>query len=95
MNPEATLTGVGVPVPLECEHVMPRLYEFVDNELDLGELQAMRDHMDGCESCTYEHDVRAKLKQVVREACFEPAPDELKARVAANIRALKAQLGTQ
>jgi mycothiol system anti-sigma-R factor len=90
MNPD---TMARKAAPYECADVMPRLYEFIDNELELGELEAMRAHMEGCESCTYDYDVRTKLKTVVREACFEPAPDELKAVVAANIAKLRQQLG--
>ncbi|MCL2802491.1 MAG: mycothiol system anti-sigma-R factor [Micrococcales bacterium] len=79
----------------DCEKALPRLYEFIDDELTIDELQAMQDHLDGCDSCAYEHTVRHKLKTVIHEVCFEPAPDELKERVAANIAKLRAQFAGQ
>jgi mycothiol system anti-sigma-R factor len=78
-----------------CEDALPRLFEFVDNELSLGDLKAVQDHLEGCESCAYEHEVRFKLKSVIHEKCFEPAPQELKKRVAANIARLRTELAGQ
>ena len=68
-----------------CEDCLPRLYEFIDNELSIEELQAMQDHLDGCDNCTYEHEVRTRLKDVVHDKCFEPAPPGLRERVVASI----------
>jgi len=90
-TPEASPIGQANPLTYTCEEAMPRLYDYIDNELTLEELQAMQDHIDGCESCTYEHRVRVKLKQIISESCFEPAPEGLRERVAARLAALHAQ----
>jgi mycothiol system anti-sigma-R factor len=71
-----------------CEDALPRLYHYIDKELSLDELQAVSDHLNGCGSCAYEAGVRLKLKQIVREACLEAAPQSLKDRVAARISQL-------
>ena len=79
------------PLAYNCEDALPRLYQFIDNELTLEEVQAMQDHLDGCKSCTYELTVRAKLKQIIAESCFDPAPEGLRQRVADRLSVLKAQ----
>jgi anti-sigma factor (TIGR02949 family) len=74
----------------DCEDALPLLYHFIDDELSRHELEAMRDHLEGCDNCCYEAEVRIKLKGVVREACVEAAPSHLKERVAARISELRA-----
>ncbi|MCL1898504.1 MAG: mycothiol system anti-sigma-R factor [Micrococcales bacterium] len=85
----ATAEGAG-SVAYNCEDALPRLYQFIDNELTLEEVQAMHDHLNGCESCTFELTVRVKLKQIIAESCFDPAPEGLRQRVAERLAALKA-----
>jgi mycothiol system anti-sigma-R factor len=70
---------------------MPRLFAFIDSELDLPEMEALRSHLEGCDSCAYEHSVKTKLKTVIHEACIEAAPEDLKKRVAANVAFLRRQ----
>ncbi|MDR1441429.1 MAG: mycothiol system anti-sigma-R factor [Bifidobacteriaceae bacterium] len=73
-----------------CEEALPRLYRFIDEELDEHELEAMRDHLDGCDNCAYEHEVRTKLKSVIREACLDAAPPSLRAKVVDRLTELRA-----
>ncbi|MDR1188534.1 MAG: mycothiol system anti-sigma-R factor [Bifidobacteriaceae bacterium] len=78
-----------------CEEALPRLYQFIDEELSERELEAMRDHLDGCDNCAYEHEVRSKLKTVVREACLDVAPPSLRDKVVgrlAELRSAQAEL---
>ena len=89
-TPNTSAKTAGQPA-MNCQEALPRLYEFIDNELSLEEVQAIQDHLNGCDSCTYELKVRAKLKQIVSETCFDPAPADLRQRVAARLAAAKAQ----
>ncbi|MDR2566876.1 MAG: mycothiol system anti-sigma-R factor [Bifidobacteriaceae bacterium] len=72
-----------------CEDALPRLYQFIDQELAVHELDAMRDHLDCCDSCAYEREVRTKLKNVIRAACIEVAPPTLRAKVSARLAELR------
>jgi mycothiol system anti-sigma-R factor len=74
----------------DCEEALPRLYRFIDEELSMHELEAMRDHLDGCDNCAYEHEVRTKLKSVIREACLEMAPQSLRDKVTGRLSELRA-----
>ncbi|MDR0365858.1 MAG: mycothiol system anti-sigma-R factor [Bifidobacteriaceae bacterium] len=76
----------------ECEDALPRLYHFIDEELSYHELEAMRDHLDGCDNCSYEAEVRVKLKSVIREACLEAAPTHLRDKVSARIAEMRASM---
>ncbi|MDR2379115.1 MAG: mycothiol system anti-sigma-R factor [Bifidobacteriaceae bacterium] len=73
----------------DCEEALPRLYQFIDEELAAHELEAMRDHLDGCDNCAYEHEVRSKLKNIIREACLEVAPPSLRERVVGRLAELR------
>ncbi|MDR1635106.1 MAG: mycothiol system anti-sigma-R factor [Bifidobacteriaceae bacterium] len=72
-----------------CEDALPRLHQFIDEELSVLELDAMRDHLDGCDNCAHEHEVRTKLKSVVRRACRDVAPLSLRSKVAARLVELR------
>ncbi|MDR0591675.1 MAG: mycothiol system anti-sigma-R factor [Bifidobacteriaceae bacterium] len=74
----------------DCEEALPRLYQFIDAELAIHELEAMRDHLDGCDNCAYEHEVRSKLKRIIREACLEVAPPSLRDKVVGRLAQLRA-----
>ncbi|MDR2373502.1 MAG: mycothiol system anti-sigma-R factor [Bifidobacteriaceae bacterium] len=76
----------------DCEEALPRLYHFIDEELQAHELEAMRDHLDGCDNCAYEHEVRSKLKNVIREACVDTAPPSVRQRVVARLAELRQAL---
>ncbi len=41
----------------DCEHVLERVYEFLDNELDSASGDAIRHHLAQCEPCLDRFDV--------------------------------------
>ncbi|MDR2380858.1 MAG: mycothiol system anti-sigma-R factor [Bifidobacteriaceae bacterium] len=71
-----------------CEEVVARVHRFIDDELHGGELIAMLQHLEGCESCSHEADVHIRLKGLVRRACTEAAPDHLRHRISLHIAEL-------
>jgi mycothiol system anti-sigma-R factor len=90
------VTATNVPtaedgaLDFDCDQALPKLYAFIDNELTPDELRAMQQHLEGCDSCTYEYDVRVKLKGVIHDSCIDAAPVAVKQRIAARIATARA-----
>ena len=78
----------GIPVGgmhPHCEDLAERIERFLDGELDQAEARELDAHLDDCLPCTSERDLRARLRELVREGCAERAPDDLVARVRASL----------
>ena len=69
--------------PLEdCEHVLERVYEFLDNELDDASGDAIRKHLADCEPCLDTFDVEQAVRSLVHRCCGnETAPTRLRAKI--------------
>ncbi|MDR3359890.1 MAG: zf-HC2 domain-containing protein, partial [Bifidobacteriaceae bacterium] len=37
-----------------CEEALAKVHHFIDDELGAGEIAAMLEHLDGCDSCSHE-----------------------------------------
>ena len=62
----------------DCEHVLERVYEFLDNELDAATGDAIRHHLAMCEPCLERFDVEEALKSLVHRRCGgDVAPQHL------------------
>ena len=46
----------------DCEHVLKRVYEFLDNEIDAASGDAIRQHLAMCEPCLDKFDVEEAVK---------------------------------
>ncbi len=65
-----------------CEHVLERVYEFLDHELDDASGDAIRQHLTECEPCLDRFDVEQAVKALVNRCCGnETAPTHLRARI--------------
>ena len=72
----------GGTLPEGCEHVLERVYEFLDHELDEASGDAIRQHLVDCEPCLDRFDVEQAVKALVNRCCGNDlAPDHLRARV--------------
>jgi anti-sigma factor (TIGR02949 family) len=76
-------------VAFECEQAMPRLYHFIDNEMNEQEAEAMHRHFEGCENCLWEAEVARRIQRIIKRACVDAAPPELRRRVAARLGELR------
>jgi mycothiol system anti-sigma-R factor len=80
---------VGVPAAgvlhPHCEDLAERIERFLDGELDVAEARELDSHLDDCLPCTQERELRARLRELVREGCAERAPAELIERVRARL----------
>ena len=53
----------------DCEHVLERVYEFLDNELDVASSDAIRHHLAMCEPCLDRFDAEEAVKSLVHRCC--------------------------
>ncbi|HVD18900.1 MAG TPA: mycothiol system anti-sigma-R factor [Propionibacteriaceae bacterium] len=66
----------------DCEHVLERVYEFLDNELDAATGDAIRHHLAMCEPCLERFDIEEAVKSLVHRRCGgEVAPTQLRAKI--------------
>jgi len=68
-----------------CEDLAERIELFLDGELDEVQARELDQHLDDCLPCTSERELRARLRELVRQGCVERAPVELVERVRARL----------
>ena len=57
----------------DCEQVLERVYEFLDNEVDEATGDAIRHHLAMCEPCLERFDVEARVNHHrKRDLCCRP-----------------------
>ena len=74
----------------DCEHVLERVYEFIDNELDHASGDAIRQHLSDCEPCLDKFDVEQAVKKLVARRCGgDTAPAHLREKVLGQLAVAK------
>lgn len=73
-----------------CGDLAVRIERFLDGELDASEARELDAHLEACLPCTSERDLRARLRELIREGCAEQAPAELVARIRARLHEVAA-----
>ena len=82
------------PVAGDCAHVLERVYEFIDNELDGASGDAIRRHLSDCEPCLDKYDVEQAVKKLVASRCGgDTAPAHLRDKVLGQLAVAKQQAG--
>ena len=77
----------------DCEHVLSRVYEFLDNELDAATGDAIRHHLAMCEPCLERFDVEEAVKSLVHRRCGgEVAPSYLRAKIVSQLTVIRKTL---
>ena len=78
-NPKGSLAVAAWP----CDAIAERSYEYLDGELSADAEAVIREHLAACHRCrcAVQHD-RAFLSCLERRARPEPAPPELRERIA-------------
>ena len=78
----------------DCEHVLERVYEFIDNELDEASGDTIRRHLSDCEPCLDKFDVEQAVKKLVARRCGgDTAPPHLRDKVLGQLAVAKRQAG--
>ena len=77
----------------ECEQVLERMYEFLDNELDTATGDAIRHHLAACEPCLDRFDVEQALRALVRQRCGgDVAPTHLRQKIVTQLTVIRRSL---
>ena len=81
------------PSNAECEHVLERIYSFLDHELDTASSDEIRLHLNECEPCLDRFDLEQAVKTVVHRSCGgDRAPDHLRVKVMVKIQEIRRTL---
>ena len=79
--------------PENCQHVLARVYEFLDQELDTASGDAIRAHLVECEPCLEAFDVEQALKSLVNRRCGgDKAPAQLRAKIVTQMTVIRRSL---
>jgi mycothiol system anti-sigma-R factor len=71
---------------IDCQDILRRTCEFIDNELADADYQQIRAHLDECAPCLQFVEVERLVKSLVARSCVEHAPVELRQRVVFELR---------
>lgn len=69
------------PRSIECDEAIRMVYEFLDNELQHHDHDALDAHIHKCRSCFTRVEFEKRLKGLVKDAPQETAPNNLKLRI--------------
>ncbi len=75
----------------DCTEARAALEEFLHNELCAEDAADVRAHLETCEECSAEHHVGEMLTAALQGACRDRAPEELRAKLLATLRAARDQ----
>ena len=76
-----------------CQHVLARVYEFLDHEVDDASGDAIREHLVECEPCLEAFDVEQALKSLVNRRCGgDKAPSQLRAKIVTQMTVIRRSL---
>ena len=74
----------------DCEHVLQRVWEFLDHELDEATGDAIRQHLAMCEPCMDRFDLEQEVKSLVHRRCGgDVAPAHLRASILTQITVIR------
>lgn len=65
----------------DCAQAQSAIEEYLRSECSAEQREEIRAHLAECPDCTHELEVTEQLVTVVRRACGENAPDDVRAKV--------------
>ncbi len=68
---------------IDCEHCEKVMQPYLDRALDDAERAEAEGHLAVCAECSKRFSFEVELRQVVRKACSEGMPPDLKQKLAA------------
>lgn len=69
------------PEMVPCDHVIAKLWEYIDGELSAENDSRVRAHLDICSRCFPQYDFQRAYKELVRRTAQQPMPPTLQRRV--------------
>ena len=80
----------------DCEHMLARVHEFLDHELDTASSDEIRAHLAACEPCLDQFDVEQAVRSLVNRCCGgDKAPSALRTKVLGQLAAAQAAAHAQ
>jgi anti-sigma factor (TIGR02949 family) len=74
----------------DCGHMLARVHEFLDHELDSASSDEIRAHLAACEPCLDRYDVEQAVKSLVNRCCGgDKAPSALRGKVLGQLAAAR------
>ncbi|GAA1848125.1 mycothiol system anti-sigma-R factor [Microlunatus capsulatus] len=84
------------PPSTDCEHMLARVHEFLDHELDTASSDEIRAHLAACEPCLDQFDVEQAVRSLVNRCCGgDKAPSALRTKVLGQLAAAQATAHAQ
>ncbi|MBE2999882.1 mycothiol system anti-sigma-R factor [Nocardiopsis sp. HNM0947] len=89
--------GHGKDNETPCSEVLDNLYTYIDGELEAGNYDVVREHLDGCSPCLEEYGLEEAVKKLVAKHCgCDPVPLDLRDKVLTRLaRARNEQLAKE
>jgi len=76
-----------------CTEVLDAVYVYLDGEIDLGDSQKIRQHLEECGPCLRQYDLDKAVKALVARSCgCDVASDALRSKVLARIRQVRLEI---
>ena len=72
-----------------CAEFLERIVCLLDNELEAGDVDQVRAHLDECAPCLQSYDLQRTVKALVARSCMEHAPESLRQRVRVQIQQIQ------
>jgi len=72
-----------------CAEFLERIVCLLDNELEAGDVDEVRAHLEDCAPCLQSYDLQRTVKALVARSCMEHAPDSLRQRVRVQIQQIR------
>ncbi len=77
----------------QCADVMYRIYEYLDGEMDQGDMALVAEHLQECRPCLAQHDLEVALKSLVQRSCgCDRAPAALRMQVLQRITMVRFEM---
>ena len=72
-----------------CAEFLERIVCLLDNELEAGDVDQVRAHLEECAPCLQSYDLQRTVKALVARSCMEHAPESLRQRVRVQIQQIQ------
>lgn len=78
----------GDPHDLDCAAALARLYDYIDNCIDVPDRDRIAAHLQECHGCFDEFAAEQLVKAIVARSCCQSAPPELRSRLVTRIESM-------
>ena len=85
----------GQPHETDCREVLDRVYEYLDGEMNVIDLNKIKVHLDECAPCLRKFGLEQDVKALVARCCGnDTAPDGLRERLVVRLQQVRVELNT-